>query len=101
MRSRYKTPKNALIIDEKRWFQKTYGNTYHSVTVTADGKTEKSGIHYGYGDQYQQTAFDLLQKMGYFEGATYSDFLKFLYEPPGKVTIYRTVADVPRERDLK
>lgn len=49
-----------IIIDGRRWFQKTYGNTYHAVTVTIDGQSYQSGRHYGYGNQYAQTAFDML-----------------------------------------
>lgn len=101
IKPKFKTPQTSLIIDAKRWFQRSYGNTYHSVTVTADGKTEKSGTHYGYGDQYMQTALAMLQKMGFFEGAEYWDFCQFIREPSGKITIYRTVADVSREKDLK
>ena len=41
----------------RRWFQKTYGNTYHTVTVLIDGtEVYQSPKSYGYGDQYV-TAF--------------------------------------------
>ena len=35
-----------------------------------------------------------------FAGIDYSGFLQYLREPPGKITVYRTVLDVQRERDL-
>lgn len=90
---------NMIIIDGKKWFQKSYGNTYHSVTVTVDGASiGNSGKHYGYGDQYIQTAFEMLQNNGYFEGMTYNDFFSFKVNN-GKM-FYVTVSNVNRERDL-
>jgi hypothetical protein len=62
--------KMYYIITAKRWFQKTYGNTYHSVIVEKVlheyDKTEKTVLGYepfvyGYGDHYLQTACDILQ----------------------------------------
>jgi len=46
-------------IEGRRWFQKTYGNTYHSVRFhMADGSVEKvADCAYGYGDGYLQTAY--------------------------------------------
>ena len=89
-----------IIIDGRRWFQKTYGNTYHSVSVTVDGVTTVSGQHYGYGDQYRQTAFDMLQARGYFKGYTYNTFCSWCYEEKNRSKIHFNCADVKRERDL-
>lgn len=60
--------KNKMItIDARRWFQKTYGNTYHSVKVYVDNKLiGESGKHYGYGGSYLQTAHEILAKHGVF-----------------------------------
>ena len=53
----------------KRWFQKSYGNTYHSVEVFAasgtgtEYKLESIGyipFRYGYGDHYLNTAAEIL-----------------------------------------
>ena len=55
-----------FLITGKRWFQSTYGNTYHTATVY-DLKTNnqyKSEIRYGYGSQYQETAKDLVKSKG-------------------------------------
>jgi len=60
-------------IHGKRWFQKSYGNTYHTVSLSIYGKgsspifTEKSPIKYGYGSQYEQTAIDILQDNGFIK----------------------------------
>jgi hypothetical protein len=89
-----------LIIDGKRWFQKTYGNTYHSVKVIVNGKSlGNSGIHYGYGNQYLQTACEMLVKENYF--IDYDDFNNWRRNTCGKAFIYITVNDVNREKDLK
>ena len=55
----------TLKIYGKRWFQKSYGNTYHTVTVIVNGEEMKSGITYGYGNHYLQTAADMLRNAGY------------------------------------
>ncbi len=42
-----------------KWFQKSYGNTYHRVKVYVnDELIAKSPITYGYGDYYIQNAED-------------------------------------------
>lgn len=56
---------NELEIFGKRWFQKSYGNTYHTITVIVNGEELKSGIKYGYENAYLQTAADLLRVNGY------------------------------------
>lgn len=55
----------TLKIYGKRWFQKSYGNTYRTTTVIVNGEEMKSGIAYGYGNHYLQTAADMLKNAGY------------------------------------
>ena len=51
-----------------KWFQKSYGNTYHRVKVYVnDELIAKSPITYGYGDYYIQNAEELLKKNGYLK----------------------------------
>lgn len=65
----------GLYITAKRWFQKSYGNTYHTVTVKAvdaNGNLSKVLVEsykeaYGYGEQYLETAVELLTKEGWLE----------------------------------
>jgi len=46
-----------LVIEGRRWFQSTWGNTYHTVSIQIDGKhVYTAPMEYGYGDQYIQTA---------------------------------------------
>lgn len=55
----------TIHVEGRRWFDRTYGNTYHSVKVYADGETVGVvGMSYGYGDQYLETAYELLQRKG-------------------------------------
>ena len=80
----------------KRWFQKTYGNTYHSIEITdlntGEVLVKISGV-YGYGDQYQQTAIKWLEEN---KGITY-DWGNHEYN---RVHYIFRVVDVERERDL-
>jgi hypothetical protein len=49
----------------RRWFQRAYGNTYHTAHVYIDGKHVLSvPRQYGYGEQYADTAMDMLEKQG-------------------------------------
>jgi hypothetical protein len=59
----------------KRWFQRTHGNTYHTVEIWIDNelihKTERA---YGYGSQYNQTAQDWLHDNGHLPGLEVYNF---------------------------
>mgnify|MGYP000843759604 FL=1 len=55
----------TLEISGKRWFQRTYGNTYHTTTVIVNGEKLKSDITYGYGNHYLATAAELLRENGF------------------------------------
>jgi hypothetical protein len=53
---------NLIHITARRWFHKGPGNTYHSVTVVLpDGTTLRNPYEYGYGEQWKETALDLIQ----------------------------------------
>ena len=84
----------TLKIYGKRWFQKSYGNTYHTVTVIVNGEEMKSGITYGYGNHYLQTAADMLRNAGYDipknNGEAYAMMTRYEHE----------VTDVKRKKDL-
>lgn len=55
----------SIHIEGRRWFQRTYGNTYHSVTIFKDGEVVARCPHaYGYDDGYLQTALELLKDKG-------------------------------------
>ena len=84
----------TLKIYGRRWFQKSYGNTYHTVTVIVNGEEMKSGITYGYGNHYLQTAADMLRNAGY-------DIPENNSEAYAMMTKYEHEAvDVNRKKDL-
>lgn len=57
---------SALHIEGRRWFQRTYGNTYHTVRIyEADRPVVVLGPTYGYGDAFLQTAVEYLRAHGY------------------------------------
>ena len=86
----------GLHISARRWFQKTYGNTYHSVTIYGDGKTlARLPFRYGYGEQWLQTALCWLADNGMAEKDKYGTY--YLREELGGTY---DVADVTRKRDL-
>jgi hypothetical protein len=60
-----KTNLNSVFIEARLWFDKTYGNTYHSVRIEANGlSVGQVPMTYGYGQHYEQTALDYLKKVG-------------------------------------
>lgn len=82
----------------RRWFQRTAGNTYHSVEVWANGeRVFRCPFAYGYDDQYLQTAYEWMQANGYANpGERYGGTLQ-LREKLGATW---TVSDVARKGDL-
>lgn len=100
----------AIGIDARRWFQKTYGNTYHSVTLKiafTDGTSTEieSGKHYGYGEQWNQTALDMFANRFGFTIPSYSNgSKKFVYLTSFakhlEIPCFDVVSDVKRQKDL-
>ena len=86
----------SLHIEGRRWFQRTYGNTYHTAYIYKDGECiAKLGPHYGYGDQFLQTALDWLAARGMAEKGRYGTL--YLRETLGGSY---SVSDVSRQKDL-
>ena len=85
-----------IIITAKKWFQKSYGNTYHSVLIEkiSGEEAEKIGyvpFRYGYGDHYLNTAAEIL---GMPEMKLRHDIRK------NDKKYHITVMDVQRKKDL-
>ena len=87
----------SLHIEGRRWFQRTYGNTYHSVRVFKDGEMIAClPYQYGYGDQFLQTALDWMKANGHApQNAEYGTL--YLRETLGATY---SVIDVQRQKDL-
>jgi hypothetical protein len=82
---------NPTYITCTRWFQKSYGNTYHKVRLHyADGTTMISPMTYGYGDQCLFTALQMFEP-----GSTTHPSLRLR-----ELGIPYVVQDVTRERDM-
>lgn len=94
-----------ITIHGRRWFQRSYGNTYHTVSVEIDGKhVFTSEKQYGYGDQYLQTAFDWLDQSGlvpvrksYANGGHEAHWQ---WSERTGITYSNIVSDVERQKDL-
>ena len=103
--------KYLFIITGRRWFQRSYGNTYHTATMEVRDEqgntvyTYKSGERYGYGDSFIQTAMEYFIAAGYLDGLKqhsngnteplYRYCERMSYPKP----IINTI-DVQREKDL-
>lgn len=87
----------SLHIEGRRWFQKTCGNTYHSVRIYKDGALLVTlPYQYGYGDCFLQTALDWLKSNKHVPtDAEYGT--RYLREELGGT--YSCI-DVARQKDL-
>lgn len=84
----------------KRWFQSSYGNTYHTVEVFVNDKyVGTSPITYGYGTQYEQTGIDILKKNGYIKDYDLSEsFWRYCQEKGIEYSSY--AKDVKKKSQL-
>lgn len=98
--------KKATHITVRRWFQKTYGNTYFSAKVIFDdGSTEMAHTYdYGYGTHGLDQALEWLGKNGYAvlppkhdNGANSYNTTVFLREV---LNCSYDIVDVKRKKDL-
>ncbi|MGL5013075.1 MAG: hypothetical protein ACRC6V_02135 [Bacteroidales bacterium] len=93
----------AFAIKGVRWFQKTYGNTYHSTYISAlvNGKWQDIGsteVQYGYGDHYMHTAGTWLIENGFIEVKDGYAFNGYQFCQDNAIEHFAT--DVQRKRDL-
>ena len=95
----------AIHISGRRWFEKTNGNTYHSVRIYVDGEhVHTIPFEYGYGSQWEWTARGWLENAGYLPGiearpGSPGEALWVYCERKG-IKLVREVVDVSRKRDL-
>ena len=62
----------SITIIGRRWFDKINGNTYFSANIYVNNEHVKYiPESYGYGDYYQQAAFEWLHKNGYIKEDLY------------------------------
>ena len=99
----------VFTIVARRWFDKSAGNTYHSVNVYADGElVGRNPYAYGYGDHYLQTAHEVLQNKGWYpktdgrlKSGISEDWYNFRNDMVDNPTRFIVeCADVARKKDL-
>lgn len=55
---------DVILIAGRRWFDRVNGNTYHSTTVYVNNEqVGRVPFTYGYGDQYKQTGYEILNNV--------------------------------------
>jgi len=98
IKPRLKKGDDVLIIG-RRWFDKVNGNTYHTAELQVNGNfVAKSGMQYGYGDNYVETGKELLLQnyklpIGFNEKSP-------LYQLKDKKITFRSFAYDGLKRDL-
>ena len=99
------TMPQSLMLVGRRWFERTNGNTYHSVSIYVDGKpVHKVDCEYGYGNQWEWTGMRWLIENGYLQeleryGNGGHESLWGYCEKHG-IAYSAEVADVQRKKDL-
>lgn len=93
----------SIHITAKRWFQKSAGNTYHSAVITVldiagESRTLRTGIHYGYGEGWDQTALALFLAETKLDSDGWGYLTRWARE--NGIPCITSVADVSKERDL-
>jgi hypothetical protein len=84
-------------ISGRRWFDRINGNTYHTVRVYfPDGTVKGSGRTYGYGTQWEHTAFALIEPDREVRLVT----APWRYYEAHGWNVTMDCADVPRKKDL-
>jgi hypothetical protein len=98
-----------IIIEAKRWFDRKWGNTYHSCAVFKDGElVGRVPFTYGYDEQYLQTALEIMQSAKIFpktderlQSGISKDWYDFREDMRNNRKNYHTtVSDVGRKKDL-
>ena len=88
---------SSIMIIGKRWIDKMYGNTYCSSRVYINGKEEfRVPWTYGYGNYYEQKAWEELEKRGYITLGKYENGVsksKYEYLEKNKINYETTYSD--------
>ncbi len=102
-----KKPIKSITIIGRRWFRKSYGNTYSSAEILVNGNpVAKVGPTYGYGNHYIDIAFEWLEENGILHPPRERYITSGGLEPAWRwaertgVKLSTSVSDVARERDL-
>lgn len=90
----------TIHVSGRRWFQRTYGNTYFSAVRYVNGEKAVSiDFEYGYGEHYIDCIKRELEKAGYLPGIKEGQPLR-QYCDERNIKLTYTSADVGRKKDL-
>lgn len=91
----------SITVIGRRWRDKINGNTYHTAQIMVNGETRHVTIrHYGYEDQYVETAAKWLEQNSYIpERCDYEPLWRFLKDDL-EITFEHFAIDVQRKKDL-
>lgn len=94
----------SIVIYAKRWFQKTYGNTYFTAEIRVNGdKVGELPFQYGYGRHYEDMAARWLEdnkfvELDHHSSGMVSDLNRLARD--GHIQLVSEHVDVNRKRDL-
>lgn len=96
----------SLTINARRWFQKSYGNTYFTADIIVDGElVHELPFQYGYGEHYLDMANEWLDENGYIDNPRNPNngmrkpLWQVVRDEMGAEFSYSAI-DVQRKRDL-
>jgi len=89
---------DTITIIGRRWFEKTNGNTYHSVDVFINGKLlDFEKFAYGYDSAYEQSGRKILEK---YYTLPIDDNQALWHLKEKGYNLVSSVSDVARKKDL-
>lgn len=90
----------VLQIAGRRWFQKSYGNTYFTSAISIDGEyVHTIQQEYGYGQMYEQAAKDWLIETEHLPEFLIDHSLS-IYCRENDIILISQAVDVQRQKDL-
>ena len=92
----------SIMLTGRRWFQKTYGNTYHSAKAYVNGELIGSvDFRYGYGNACIDSAFKILIEKGIVKLPEDRKYISaFTYCKEKGIKYSEEITDVKRKGDL-
>lgn len=91
----------SITVIARRWFHRGPGNTYHSCEALIDGMpVAKVDFCYGYGNQYEYSAFSALNKAGFCKDWDAQKDSPWRYCERKGIMYHSSVSDVQRKKDL-
>lgn len=96
-----KLSQDKIEVYGRRWFQKSYGNTYHTITIYINDENvfTSTDMEYGYDNGYQQTAIDYLIENNLISKPK-DEAYKYSWQYFKTMNINFSVQDVDRKKDL-